>query len=182
MTTTSPCAPFVLYSVTCVLITAHTYNSAGCHLTSFLWQKYSNIFLKILQQQSFSTNGRDGDGKDAGISRKRRRCYQSVSYSPARVCCQLTALTVQRRLLSWEKWKMTRCFQITQLEIRYWFGIFFIFFLHPASRPWGFSYCEKSCEKLSGAQHGLFSRLTIEKPGEGVQFQGFLYDGSMLHF
>lgn len=190
MTATSPCAPFLPNSATCTLITARTSYSAAYRLTSLPWQTCSSIFCKILQ--SLSTNGTDGDGKHAGICRKRRRRYHCVNFFPRwrrafAASCQLwqfQAVSCPRKSGKRRKRFASRS---RQLGIRYGFGIFlsfFFFFLHPASRPWGFVYCEKRLWKAKWRERGLFSHLTVGNPGEAERFhfRVFRIDGAMSHF
>lgn len=152
MTATSSCAPFMLNSATCMLITARSNNSAAYHLTSLLWQNFSNIFCKVLQQQSFSTNGTDGDGKHAGICRKRQGCHQRMAFSRARVSRLLPAASFDSSTASPVPGKVENDAKVSlpdhktqnKVSIR---DFFFFFHIQPRVLE-GLFIVRKGCEKL----------------------------------
>lgn len=147
-----------------------------CHLTSLLWQKFSNIFCKVLQQQSFSTNGTDGDGKHAGICRKRRGCHQRMAFSRALVWRLLLADSFDSSTASPVPGKVENDAKASLPDHTTWNKVsiqdFFIFIFFTSSLA-SLRVCllwEKAV-KSCGAERGLFSRLTVGNPGEAERFQ-----------
>lgn len=182
MTTTSPCGPFLPNSAACVLITACTYNSAACHL------KYSNIFCKILQQQSFSSSGTDGDGKHGGICRKGWGCYQCVAFSdarrlafaPSRQLWQFHGVSCPGKNGKWREGVASTSHNFKRgIDLGFFFLFFFIFFTSSLAflrvcllweRLWKAKWC--------------WARFFFDRSRRGwaVPAPTFSYDGSISHF
>lgn len=165
-------------SFKCVLIRARSYNSAGT------WHCFcgrrTQIFYKILQQQSFSTNrwqqtlefvmnAEDVTGMTlfscAGIS----RLLPAASFDSS------TPSSVPGKVENDAKASLPD--HTTWNKVLIWV-CFFCFFLNPASHSWGFVCCEK---RLWKAKWFVFLHDWKHRTGWAVP-RVFSYGGSMSHF